>query len=101
MSCDKCEGKLWYLVPNHQHDVMERIECLDCISEMQYQDDVKERLSKLLVNASHQKLAQIVAELAVNGICKDDNDNITRFETVIATKNLAEALMLATVYAGV
>lgn len=53
------------------------------------------------MNASHQKLAQIVAELAVNGICKDDSDNITRFETVIATKNLAEALMLATVYAGV
>ena len=47
MNCNKCEGKLWYLVPNHQHDVMERIECLDCISEMQYRDDVKERLSKL------------------------------------------------------
>ena len=97
--CDKCEGNLYYLVPNYQHDVMERIECWDCISEMQYQDDVKERLTKLLVTASPQRLAQLVADLAVNGIVKDSNNNISRFETIIATKNLEQALVMASIYA--
>mgnify|MGYP003625951220 FL=1 len=99
MDCNKCEGKLYYLIPNYQHDTLERIECIDCISEMQYQDDIKERLTKLLVTASPQRLAQIVAEVAVNGIIKDVNSNLTRYETIIATKNLSQALMLANIYA--
>jgi hypothetical protein len=97
--CNKCEGNLYYLVPNYQHDTMERIDCLDCISEMQYADDIKGRLTKLLVTASPQRLAQLVAEVAVNGIIKDSNSNITRYETIIATKNLEQALVMASIYA--
>ena len=97
--CDKCEGNMYYLVPNYQHDVMERVECIDCMLEIQYKDDIKVRLSKLLVNASHEKLAQLVAEMTVNGVDKSPTTNISRFETTILTKNLAEALMLAAIYA--
>ena len=97
--CDKCEGNLYYLVPNYQHDVMERIECWDCISEMQYQDDVKERLTKLLVTASPQRLAQIVSEMVVNSVVKDVNTNLSRFETIITTKNKTEAMILSSMYA--
>ena len=97
--CDKCEGNLYYLVPNYQHDVMERIECWDCISEMQYQDDIKERMTKLLVTCSPQQLAQIVAEMAVNSVVKDHSGNLSRFETMLATKNTREAMILSSMYA--
>tara|TARA_R100000081_G_scaffold76529_1_gene42985 strand:- start:233 stop:544 length:312 start_codon:yes stop_codon:yes gene_type:complete len=97
--CEKCEGNLYYLVPNYQHDIMERIECLDCMAEMQYQDDVKQRMAKLIVEISPQKLAQIVAELLVNSIVKDPNANLARCETVITTKNTREAAILSEMYA--
>lgn len=100
--CEKCEGKLWYVVPNHQHDILERIECLDCISVLQYNDDVKERITKIIVNASPQKLAQIVSEGVVNGVAKNDKESVEeRFEQLIATKDINTILALATTYAGV
>jgi hypothetical protein len=97
--CEKCEGKLYYLVPNYQHDTMERVECFDCMIEMQYNDDIKERLTKLLVTASPQRLAQLVAEIAVNGVNKDNHMSLNGFETIIATKNLEQALVIARIYA--
>ena len=99
--CSKCEGNLYYLVPNYQHDIMERIDCIDCISELQYQDDIKERLTKLLVTASPQRLAQIVSEMTINSVVKDTSTagrRLGRLETMLATKNIKEALFFSSMY---
>ena len=29
--CERCEGKGFYIVPNYQHEVLERIECEPCM----------------------------------------------------------------------
>ena len=45
--CEKCNGDGHYLVPNYQHDVMERIECLDCLAEDHFKWHLSEELTKV------------------------------------------------------
>ena len=74
------------------------MECIDCLLESQYQDHLKLELSQLLCNASPQKLAQIVAELVVNSVNRNKNDDLERIEGIIHTKNLMNALALGDAY---
>lgn len=96
--CEKCNGDGYYLVPNYQHDIMERIECMDCISHAHYKHHLSEELTKVLMNASPQKLAMLVAETIVYGVDKNNNDTLSRVEVIIQTKNTTEALVLGDVY---
>ncbi len=95
--CERCEGKGFYIVPNYQHEVLERIECEPCMFDEHERWHIAEELSKVLVNASIQKLAQIVAELVVNGHAKT-NKEYSKLYTIIQTKNIQEALVLGDVY---
>ena len=37
--CERCEGKGFYIVPNYQHEVLERIECEPCMyDEHEWED---------------------------------------------------------------
>ena len=74
------------------------MECIDCLLENQFQDHLKLELSQLLCNASPQKLAQIVAELVVNSVNRNENDDLQRIEGIIHTKNLMNALALGDAY---
>tara|TARA_B100000497_G_C7294417_1_gene201261 strand:- start:59 stop:364 length:306 start_codon:yes stop_codon:yes gene_type:complete len=98
MTCEKCNGDMYYLVPNYRLEVMERVECMDCISHEHYKHHLSEELTKVLTKASPQKLALIVAELIVHNIDKNTHDDLSRVETIIQTKNLVEALVLGDVY---
>tara|TARA_R100000458_G_C8152983_1_gene159970 strand:- start:94 stop:420 length:327 start_codon:yes stop_codon:yes gene_type:complete len=92
MTCKICKGNLYYLVYDKHADNMAKMDCWDCLSVIQYNDDVKERLSKLLVSASPQKLAQIVAEILVN--TTEDYEVENTFEPLIATKDKTRLLVL-------
>ena len=81
MKCEICNGNLYYLVYDKHADNMAKMDCLDCLSVIQYNDDVKERITKLLMNASPQKLAQIVATMLVNATGDDEVEN--KFEPLI------------------
>ena len=96
--CEKCDGVGHYLVPNYQHDIMERIECMDCYAEDHYKWYLSEELTKVLINSSPQKLAQIVATLVVNGVDTNPKDDLARVEVIIQTKNAMEALVLGEFY---
>ena len=98
MECEICDGKGWYKVPNHRLEIMENIECMSCLSHQHFKDHLKEELTRLLVNTSPQKLAQIVAQLVVNSVDKNENDDIQRIEGIIHTKNVLNALTLAEAY---
>ncbi len=97
-SCEKCEGKLWYVVPNYQHDVLERIECFDCLAHMQYKDHLVEQLSKMIVSASPQRLALLLSEFIVQGADKSAVDDLGRIENIIHTKNINEAFLIGGFY---
>ena len=83
---------------NHRLEIMENVECMDCLLNQQFKDHLKEELTRLLVNTSPQKLAQIVAQLVVNSVDRNENDDIRRIEGIIHTKNVINALVLAEAY---
>jgi len=100
MKCEICDGTGWYEVPNYRLEIMERIECIECLLDAQYKDHLKEELTRLLVDTSKQKLAQIVADLVVNSVARNTHDDLSRIDGIIQTKNKANALALATTYSG-
>lgn len=100
MKCDICNNTGWYEVPNYRLEIMERIECIECLLDAQYKDHLKEELTRLLVDTSLQKLAQIVADLVVNSVAKNPHDDLSRIDGIIQTKNKTNALALATTYSG-
>ena len=85
--CEKCDGDMYYLVANYRLEVMERIECMDCISHEHYKHHLGEELTKIIVKASPQKLASIVSELIVCGIDNNTHDDLERIETIIQTRH--------------
>ena len=97
-SCEKCEGKHWYVVPNYLHDVLERIDCFDCLAHMQHKDHLVEQLSKLIVSASPQRLALLLSEFIVNGADQSTVDDLGRIENIIHTKNINEAFLIGGYY---
>jgi len=98
--CNKCEGQGWYEVPNYRLEIMERIECMDCLIEEQYKDHLKDELTRLMASVSQQKLSQIVAELIVNCVDENANDSLSRIEVIIQTKNTLNAIQLGSAYAN-
>lgn len=98
MECKKCQGTGWYKVPNHRLEIMENVQCMECLMDEQFKDHLKGQLTRLLVNTSQQKLAQIVAQLVVNSVDKNENDDIQRIEGIIHTKDTMNALTLAEAY---
>ena len=82
-------------VPNHRLEIIENVECMDCLLNQQFKDHLKEELTRLLVNTSPLKLAQIVAQLVVNSVDRNENDDIERIEGIIHTKNVINALVFA------
>jgi len=98
MACDICEDKGWYEIPNHRTECMERIQCMDCLLQEQFKNTLKEDLTKLLSSTSQQKLAQIVAELIVNSVDRNEHDELDRLNGIIQTKNTISALQLGVAY---
>ena len=98
--CEKCSGKGGFEVPNYRLEIMELVDCLDCLSEERFKDGLKNDLTRLLINTSHAKLAQIVAELIVNSVDSNPLDDLDRIEGIIHTKNAIVALALASAYSN-
>ena len=98
--CEVCEGKGSYNVPNYHLEVIERIDCMDCLLEDRFKNDLKDRLTRLLINTSKEKLASIVAEMVVNGVDKNALDDISRIEGIIQTKNHSSALARGLAYSN-
>ena len=97
--CKTCEGKGYYIIPNYQHEVLERIQCEACLYEEEFKYRLAESLSMVLNNASPQKLAWIVAELIITGHEKHDSSkDYNKLEMIIQTKNAKEALVLGDIY---
>jgi len=96
--CDICEDKGWYEIPNHRTECMERIQCMDCLLQEQFKNTLKEDLTKLLTNTSPQKLAQIVAELIVNSVDRNESDELDRLNGIIQTKSTISAIQLGVAY---
>jgi|TARA_R100000030_G_scaffold2255_1_gene1840 hypothetical protein len=94
--CKQCKGKGWYEVLNIGYDIVESAECVDCMVEDMFKQEIEMNLAKMLSNVSKERLATIVASLIVKTVDDNPNDNLSRLENIIHTKNTLEALQIAT-----
>tara|TARA_R110000796_G_scaffold96508_1_gene202310 strand:+ start:137 stop:493 length:357 start_codon:yes stop_codon:yes gene_type:complete len=96
--CKTCQGKSYYELPNYNLEIMERIECRSCLLDAQFKDNLMTDISKILSGRSVQHLAQIVAQLVVNGVDKNPSDDLSRLEGMIQTKQGLALMALAESY---
>jgi hypothetical protein len=96
MECKKCNGSLRYEVFDHNHEIMMSVECWDCLSVIQEQDYLADLMSRLLRNASPEKLAILVAQFLVSAVA--EQGDLNRIHEITNSKNLQDALILATMY---
>ena len=96
--CKKCNGKLSYTIYDERADAPLSVECWDCLSELNYQDNVAEDLSRLLRNASPEKLAQLLASHVAAKVYRERERDLSRLEDMIQSKDLMNALALCRAY---
>lgn len=98
--CETCNGKLYYELPNFNLEIMERIDCMNCLLDKQFKENLMSEVSKVLSGRSVQHLAQIVAQLVVNGVDKNPSDDLSRIEGMIQTKQGLALMALAETYSN-
>lgn len=98
--CAKCNGRLSYTIFDRHADANISVECWDCLSEINYKDNVAENLSRLLRNASPEKLAQLLASYLVEKMYGEREGDLSRIEDMVQSKELNNALALCSAYIG-
>jgi len=93
--CALCKGKGFYEEPNYRLEIMETVECLDCLAEENYRDSIEYDTSILLSKISPQKLAQLVAQLLVNSMIMEGGNSLQRLDGMVQGKNTMNVLALA------
>ena len=98
--CKKCNGRLSYTVFDHHTDAPLSVECWDCLSVLNMIDNIAEDFSRLLRNASPEKLAQLLASHVVNAVYRENERDLNRLEDMVKSKDLVNALALCSAYVG-
>jgi len=94
----------YLLVPNHQHDVMERVECMECLVNEKYRFDLSCRVREMLRECSRERLISIVSDAFADLIymnadaCADAEDMIQSKRTQDLTAMIA--VYLSRPYSG-
>ena len=58
---EKCNNG-YIVVPNYQHDTMERIECMECLVNDKYRYDLASKLRETLREGSRERIIGIVSD---------------------------------------
>ena len=98
--CEKCNGRLNYTIYDRHADAPVSVECWDRLYELNYQDNVAEDLSRLLRNASPEKLAQILASHVVAKFYLERERDLSRLVEITKSKDLVNALAICSAYIG-
>lgn len=86
MTCDVCNGDERYQIADLRSETMVWVDCIDCMLENQFQEHLKLEVTKKLMSQSHESLAQLVAELIVNGVSSNEKDNLERIQEMTKQK---------------
>ena len=93
MECNECNGIGWVNVWNPSHDVMMKEKCIPCMAHERDLKDLTLAVSKIIVNASKQRLAMALANALIkhtDDVCMSDLSNI---EALIKTKDIEGIFM--------
>tara|TARA_R100000742_G_C4260260_1_gene78075 strand:+ start:98 stop:388 length:291 start_codon:yes stop_codon:yes gene_type:complete len=81
MNCEICSGNGWFKQANYQLEIMEWVQCYDCLAQEKYLEELTEKTAKLINRSSVEKLSLLLAKYCVNKIESE------RLETMLNEKN--------------
>ena len=96
--CKVCEGAGVYEVVNRRTETIEYNDCIDCMLDAQFKEHLTIEVSKIISQASHEKLAWMLAKLTVNSVDANKNDDLDRVHNYVKSKDLVSLLNLADAY---
>ena len=97
-TCENESCKNGYLlVPNHQHDVMERIECMDCLINEKYRYDLASKVRETLREGSRERLISIVSD-AFSQVIHMNVEACADAEDLIHSKRTEDLMAMISVY---
>lgn len=93
--CKICNGAGFYKQANHRLEIMEWVECIECMLDEHYLESIAYDIQLLLSKTSPQKLAQIVAQLLVNSMDMEGQESLQRLDSMAQGKDTMNLLVLA------
>tara|TARA_R100001510_G_scaffold45557_1_gene42268 strand:+ start:138 stop:470 length:333 start_codon:yes stop_codon:yes gene_type:complete len=87
----------YLLVPNHQHDIMERIECIDCLINERYRYDLASKVREMLREGSRERLISIVSDAFADSIYMNE-EACADAEDMIQSKRSQDLMAMISVY---
>ena len=85
------------IVPNYQHDVMERVECMECLVNDKYRFDLASNLRKTLRECSREQLVAVVSD-AFADLAFMNQDLCADVEDMIQAKRTQDLMALISVW---
>ena len=99
MNCEECNNEGYYLKPDYQHDVMMRVQCIQCLAHEQMKHDLSIKMAKVLIDTSQVRMAKLLSDTLIGLIDQDDSPDYDRLFALVATKNKESIISLLQVMA--
>ena len=99
MNCKECNNEGYTLKPDHQHDVMMRVQCITCLHHEQMKFDLSLKVAKVLINTNQVRMAKLLADTLIGLLDKEDEPDFERVIALTTTKNKESLISLLQVMA--
>lgn len=99
MNCEECNNEGYTLKPDYQHDVMMRVQCLDCMAHEVMKVSLSLDMAKVLMNTNPSRMAKLLSDTLIGLIDQADSPDFDRLHALVATKNKESLISLLQVMA--
>lgn len=94
MNCKECNGAGVIVKFDEGHDIFVQEDCITCMLEDKYKQELSLKLAKFLSNSSTERLARTLANLVVE---ITDNNNLDRIEEYVKLKKTEQLFAMISI----
>ena len=87
MICEECNNQGYTLQPDYYHDVMMRVNCVECMSHEKMKQELRVKLTMVLMDLSMNRMARLLSDTLISLVDADDNPDFERLFALVGAKN--------------
>lgn len=87
MNCKECNNEGYTLQPDYYHDVMMRVNCIECLAHEQMKHDLSIKLTMVLMDLSMNRMARLLSDTLIGLVDADDTPDYDRLLALVRAKN--------------
>tara|TARA_R110000787_G_scaffold240302_1_gene346581 strand:- start:356 stop:655 length:300 start_codon:yes stop_codon:yes gene_type:complete len=99
MNCEECNNEGSMLIPDYQHDVMMRVQCVNCLAWANTKRELSISMSKVLIGMTQSRMAKLLSDTIIELMDKENSPDFERLFSLVATKNKDSLVSLLQVMA--